>query len=416
AKPLKRPRKRVLSLFSCLLMEDLWERDGQLPWQQREARFLLGMQNRVRAEPSNSTNDSSITQTSSVKCTRHVEELGYSELALDSNKEYEDMEHIPDEHYQVSPATPFLAEFHDFDLDRQKSVFAKGQIWATYDEHGMPRKYVRIEEVISITDLFTRKRGYDCYSCYDYVSTKEEGFKVRVTWLRPERFWMNLVGFAKSYGLFLNLKKTVVENHRVFSHLVSSTGVIKNGDYTICPKKGEVWAVFKYGNGHRRKQEYQIIEIVEGSWHSDNLYVVYLIKQKCVKNVFKRKSDKGFYLSSKSMYSHQIPAFRFLVEESNSMLNGCLELDPLSMPDLLDDFSESLEQGENEERRLYSYFLDLKCDNRHMFCEDRIWAAYDPRDGMPRLYARINKIRHKVQTILVTWLEPDSAKDDNKKW
>ncbi|KAL4202570.1 hypothetical protein AMTRI_Chr02g221760 [Amborella trichopoda] len=48
---------------------------------------------------------------------------------------------------------------------------------------------------------------------------------------------------------------------------------------------------------------------------------------------------------------------------------------------------------------------------------EQIWALYDERDGLPRFYARINKVKHADELrVKVTWLEPFPSNDKEARW
>lgn len=63
-------------------------------------------------------------------------------------------------------------------------------------------------------------------------------------------------------------------------------------------------------------------------------------------------------------------------------------------------------------------FYDFDKDRtENLFVAGQIWAAYDDDDGMPRYYARVNKVmsseRFKIQ---ITWLEARSSSDEMLAW
>ncbi|KAF7805158.1 DnaJ like subfamily B member 14 [Senna tora] len=50
------------------------------------------------------------------------------------------------------------------------------------------------------------------------------------------------------------------------------------------------------------------------------------------------------------------------------------------------------------------------------FATDQFWAIYDPRDSMPRFYARVKKVLSPGFKVLITWLEPDPDKEGEIDW
>ncbi|KAH7433325.1 hypothetical protein KP509_07G063900 [Ceratopteris richardii] len=53
----------------------------------------------------------------------------------------------------------------------------------------------------------------------------------------------------------------------------------------------------------------------------------------------------------------------------------------------------------------------------HVFLPGQIWAVYDDKDGMPRFYAKVNKIiTSKPFKMDISWLEPSSTVDQACTW
>ncbi|KAG0490785.1 hypothetical protein HPP92_007648 [Vanilla planifolia] len=54
------------------------------------------------------------------------------------------------------------SDFYDFDNDRTEKCFAKGQVWAIYDDDdGMPRHYGLIDEVVSLSPFRVKMSWLD---------------------------------------------------------------------------------------------------------------------------------------------------------------------------------------------------------------------------------------------------------------
>ncbi|ERN06159.1 uncharacterized protein LOC18434349 [Amborella trichopoda] len=304
-------------------------------------------------------------------------------------------------------------DFFGFEKNRSIGLFAKDQVWATYDEHGMPRCYARIDQVLS------------------------SNFKLRVAWLEPSflpgwdmRWKYKSVGFPDGCGIFRIGKKAVVDNHYIFSHILFSCEKNEQSrTYNVYPRKGDVWAIYKDWNvtkqyhylGSPRRHVFQIVEILEDYDHALGSRVAYLIKVEGFRSLFRRHTSDGVDVviqippTELPRISHQIPAFKTSGDGNGSTPEECLELDSCSLPPVIDDFTNRVDPNTNF--CLYTKFLDVKGYGwRDDFGPDQLWAAYDDYDGMPRYYARVNRKLSSDFTVCVTWLEPDPISEEEKRW
>ncbi|KAF9612315.1 hypothetical protein IFM89_038918 [Coptis chinensis] len=316
---------------------------------------------------------------------------------------------------------------YGFGNNRKAELFAVGQIWAAYDEERMPRCYARIDKV-----------GHS-------------PFRLGVTWLKPapgtdnEKRWCE-AGLPVVCGAFdLKRSNTVVCQPTVFSHLVSRVQRLNFEQVEICPKKGEVWALFKDWRpfdwcSNPQKREgcgHVMVEILVGYSKEADITVAPLAKVAGFRSVFKRSVDVdgGSTFTIPAIYllrfSHSVPAFRFKDGEIAGVSNGMLELDPLAVPN---DLVESMAKPSGKTNSSYSSsFSDhpgpvsssiiLDPENTSMegkwcrkdFTSGQVWAVYDGSDSMPRRYVLVNSVISAVG-VSVTFLEPHPVLYDEIHW
>ncbi|XP_077240567.1 uncharacterized protein LOC143881406 [Tasmannia lanceolata] len=228
-------------------------------------------------------------------------------------------------------------EFYDFDKGRAEEHFKVDQIWAIYDDlGGMPRFYARIRKV--------------------YYSPE---FKLRITWLESnpnpkDEDVVNWVDAELPVGCG-NFKLGGTEDNverSIFSHLVSWGKGFGRYTYSIYPRMGDIWALFKgwdikwSSHANKPKQyEYEIVEVLsqyaEGA--SSGIKVVYLVKVKGFTSLFRRRVNAEMFILKNELlrFSHKIPSYAVTGEERNHIPKGSLELDPLSVPNGLEEFAPS---------------------------------------------------------------------------
>ncbi|KAF3327780.1 hypothetical protein FCM35_KLT06386 [Carex littledalei] len=224
-------------------------------------------------------------------------------------------------------------EFHDFDLDRTRHAFQKGQVWACYDDdNGMPRFYAFVQKILS------SKRFKIRFSYLKSPSTAEFG---RLSWIGS--------GFVKTLGHFRVEKKSqIARAENLFSHRVDwERG--PQGTIRIFPRCGEIWALYKNWSADWGPltpdeviHEYEMVEVVEEyNKKVKGCCVVPLVKVNGFTAVYKRvDSELG---AAKRMvkreemlrFSHRVPAFKLddgvQVKDGGSVPDGCFELDPAAL-------------------------------------------------------------------------------------
>ncbi|CAD5169460.1 unnamed protein product [Musa acuminata subsp. malaccensis] len=222
-------------------------------------------------------------------------------------------------------------EFWDFEELRHENAFAVDQIWAVYDNlDGMPRFYARIRHVYA------------------------PHFKLRLAWL--EHNPLNEVEMAWSdgdlpvgCGNYILGSSQFTEDRLMFSHVVSSEKGKRRNSYTIYPRKGEVWALFKDWkigwsfDAQNKLYDYEVVEVLSDFAAASGISVIPLVKIEGFVSLFMRAKEKRMAPyeippSEILRFSHNIPSYRLTGTEKESIPQGCLELDPASLPT---NFSES---------------------------------------------------------------------------
>lgn len=224
------------------------------------------------------------------------------------------------------------SNFNDFDKMREESSFAVGQTWALYDTNGMPRLYARIREV------------------------SVPGFGLSVTWLEPdpddeEEIKRRAKELPVSIGKFRLGKNGSIKDQRRFSHVVHCNEGSSAGKFSIYPRKGETWAVFKgrYKSllenweidwsadlDSHSKYQYAFVEILSEHEHGSTP-VGFLHKAKGFLSVFCRFTEETetsyIHGNGKYQFSHRVPSFKTTGTEAKGVPRGAYELDPTALPE-----------------------------------------------------------------------------------
>ncbi|PKA59355.1 Chaperone protein dnaJ 49 [Apostasia shenzhenica] len=223
-------------------------------------------------------------------------------------------------------------QFYEFDMNRDPSKFAVNQIWAVYDNvwDAMPRFYALILKVFS------------------------PKFKLQYAWLEykpmtaTERSWAN-AKLPVSCGNFKLGKRGIAEDQMMFSHLVYSEKGRRNS-YTISPKKGEVWALFKDWDvswnsaGGPKDYDYEFVEVLSNLEFGNDISVYYLVKVKGYMYLFARALDSGIITVPSGdllKFSHCIPNYR-VCGEKEGIPSASFELDPAALPAKFEKTSRSV--------------------------------------------------------------------------
>ncbi|XVF59945.1 hypothetical protein PTKIN_Ptkin08bG0002500 [Pterospermum kingtungense] len=301
-------------------------------------------------------------------------------------------------------------DYHNFDDTRKAEVLSVGQVWATYDEEGMPRRYAQI-------------------SCIGALP-----FRLHVNWFKPvtitahERKWYE-VKMPVVCGLFnLDGNEGTVIAPTLFSHLISrhASEVIE-----IYPQSGEVWAIYKdwkplewLANPRGREEcTLEIVEVINGYFNYADVVVKRLVKVQGFKNVFRRctsnESDLSFAIPAKSLYrfSHRIPAYRFDDQEMDRMSDGMFELDHLAVPSRNScdptftlNHDIPLPELSDAEAKSLKHKWSIKD-----FSPQQIWAIYHGQDWMPQRYVVVNNVI-SWSKVCATLLEPFPVLDEEISW
>ncbi|XP_022847783.1 uncharacterized protein LOC111370349 isoform X1 [Olea europaea var. sylvestris] len=220
------------------------------------------------------------------------------------------------------------SDFHDFDKDRSEECFKPKQIWALYDEDGMPRLYCLIREVVSI-------RPFKIF--ISYLSSKSDSEFGSVNWL--------VSGFTKSCGNFRAFNSEIIEQVNIFSHLLSREKAGRGGCVRIYPRSGDIWAVYRnWSPDWNRKtpnevrHRYEMVEVLDNYSEDHGVCVTPLVKLDAFKTVYQRNMNKDAvqWIPRKEMlrFSHQVPSCLLKVEGTN-LPEGCWDLDPAAIPEEL---------------------------------------------------------------------------------
>ncbi|PSR85166.1 DnaJ subfamily B member like [Actinidia chinensis var. chinensis] len=216
-------------------------------------------------------------------------------------------------------------EFYDFYSEKLPEKFRVGQVWALYsDEDGLPKYYAQIKKI-----------------------GPPSKFRLDITWLvasvPPNNAiqWVdkNMPICCGRFRLTEGRSITYIETG-TFSHKLKVEHTGEKDEYTIFPRKDEVWALYKNWNARMtcsdlESCEYDIVQILKEKDSEIKVLVLELVNG--FKTVFKaqtrQRSPLTMKFSQKELlrFSHQIPAFR-LTEERGGSLRGYWELDPAALP------------------------------------------------------------------------------------
>ncbi|XP_047313192.1 uncharacterized protein LOC124916509 [Impatiens glandulifera] len=220
-------------------------------------------------------------------------------------------------------------DFHDFDKDRTEDCFKPKQIWAIYDEDGMPRLYCLIRHVISVKPFKMH---------ISYLSSKTDSEFGSVNWISS--------GFTKSCGGFRAWNADVIDQVNIFSHLLDKEKAGRGGCVRIYPRIGTVWAIYRNWSPdwNRRtpielRRQYEMVEILDDYSEELGVCVAPVMKLDGFKTVYVRNSDKISirWISRREMlrFSHQVPSWPLRDEGFAHLPDNCWDLDPAATPDEL---------------------------------------------------------------------------------
>ncbi|CAM0884487.1 unnamed protein product [Alopecurus aequalis] len=325
-------------------------------------------------------------------------------------------------------------DYHNFEDDRSLEHFLHGQIWAAYDWEKFPRRYARINKILT------------------------DKMQLYVSWFKPcpqsheENKWLT-AGLPFVCGTFIAEERQIsLTCPSIFSHEISCDHL--NQHLEVYPLEGEVWAI--YGDWEigwcsnpemRNKSSFSVVEICSSYSTDSGCTVAPLVRVDGCRSVFQRHLSSGreqlSQISSENllMFSHRIPSFRFThevgtalelerstVPENLQHANTLASLAPLSSLSGLhsDTYSfheaavqqfsypstSNLGSGIPQQQGITNYNNKLSTED---FVEGQIWAVYDARDQMPRTYVRIIRVASHT-AVFVLKLEPHPMLNEEIRW
>lgn len=216
-------------------------------------------------------------------------------------------------------------DFHDFYTDRTERSFGENEVWAMYDNDGMPRCYAMIHNIISLNP-----------------------FKMQISWLNPiansdlpPLSWV-ASGFSKTIGDFTTGRHETCISTNFFSHKVRwRTGT--DGAICIFPRKGDVWAIYRNWSPDWNEltedeviHKFDAVEVLEDFIEGHGIDVIPLVKVAGLRTVFHHHLDpKEIRIIPREemfRFSHQIPSYILTGQEAPDAPKGCRVLDPAATP------------------------------------------------------------------------------------
>ncbi|CAA7061908.1 unnamed protein product [Microthlaspi erraticum] len=271
--------------------------------------------------------------------------------------------------------------FNDFNKARERAHFSDCQTWALFDAaDGMPRQYAVIRKVSA------------------------PSFGLRITYLEPdpdderEILWCD-EDLPVSVGKFRFGKNQNTKDRSIFSHRIRCQGCIMTGEFSVSPRKGETWALFKKWDidwssepDSHRKYEYDIVEILSGKADGAGVSVAILHKAKGFASVFFRMGSGDadtIQIPSHSLYrfSHRIPSFKMKRVDMKGVPKDAYELDQAALPESMEEkiVPTHLYAEPKPEALCFPW-------KGKVFQTGQIWSLYSGNVSMPLYYCRIQKI------------------------
>ncbi|KAJ0243819.1 hypothetical protein HA466_0198120 [Hirschfeldia incana] len=270
---------------------------------------------------------------------------------------------------------------NDFDKGRADANFAVGQTWALCDAaDGMPRVYAQIRKVSA------------------------PSFGLRITYLEPDPEDEKQIQWFEqdlpvSTGKFRLGKNENTKDISKFSHLIECNEGSSTGHFSVYPRKGETWALFKNWDinwssepDSHRSYEYEFVEILSDYADETGVFVSYLHKAKGFASVFFRTGTGPadiFRINSLYRFSHMVPSFKLTGTEANGVPNDAYELDQAALPKTIQEVMvPSHTESQNKPKRQNIYFAS----KGKVFQTGQIWSFCSGYDDLPLYYGKIQKI------------------------
>ncbi|ESQ41881.1 hypothetical protein EUTSA_v10015592mg [Eutrema salsugineum] len=242
-------------------------------------------------------------------------------------------------------------KFNDFDKVREDANFGVGQTWALYDTaDGMPRLYAQIRKVLA------------------------PSFGLRITYLEPdpvdekELLWFE-EDLPVSAGKFRLGKNENTKDRSRFSHLIQCNEGTNTGHFTISPRKGETWALFKNWDikwssepDSHRKYEYEFVEVLSDYADRAGVFVAYL---------------------------YRVPSFKLTGTEGKGVPKDAYELDQTALPETIEEFIVPQDSESNRKPKRQAIYFASK---GKVFQTGQVWSFYSGNDELPLYYGMIQKI------------------------
>ncbi|XP_010492905.1 PREDICTED: uncharacterized protein LOC104770213 [Camelina sativa] len=285
------------------------------------------------------------------------------------------------------PAQPKTTEsvgskFNDFGKLKEEATFAVGQTWALYDTaDGMPRLYAQIRKVSA------------------------PSFGLRITYLEPdpddekEIQWFE-EDLPVSVGKFRLGQNQNTKDRSRFSHLIHCDEGSNSAHFTVFPRKGETWALYKNWDiswssepDSHRSYEYDFVEILSDYADGAGVYVAFLHKAKGFASVFFRMGTGEADISqilphSLYRFSHRVPSFKLTGYEGQGVPKDAYELDQAALPEAIE---EILVPSQLTVLKSKPEALCFPIDGTD-FQTGQIWSYYKWDIRFPVFYGRIEKI------------------------
>uniref|UniRef100_M4CQI8 DUF3444 domain-containing protein n=1 Tax=Brassica campestris TaxID=3711 RepID=M4CQI8_BRACM len=201
-----------------------------------------------------------------------------------------------------------------------------------------------------------------------------------------------------SVGNFRFGKNKNTKDRSLFSHPIRCQGSIMTGNFTVSPRKGETWAIFKNWDiinwssepDSHRKYEYDIVEILSNTI-DEGVSVAILHKAKGFASVFFRMGEADvIQIPSQSLYrlSHNILSFKMKRVDIKGVPKDAYELDQAALP-------KAIEESVVPSHLYAKPKPEALCfpNKGKVFQTGQIWSFYSGGndDTLPLHYCRIQK-------------------------
>ncbi|KAG2300173.1 hypothetical protein Bca4012_011768 [Brassica carinata] len=215
-------------------------------------------------------------------------------------------------------------EFHDFSGERSEGKFTAGQIWSlNCKEEGLPKYYAKIKKV-EWRPVFKLQIN----------KLEVESLPENATQWRDKRMPVTCGRFTVKEGQSETLTKV-----NGFSHQMKAQESSGKNKYTILPKTGDIWAMYKNWSdaikpGSLKKCAYEVVEVLDDD--ERHVEVMMLERVDGYTSVFKERVEGGMDVRRTIprcellRFSHYVPAFR-LTGERGGALRGYVELDSAAL-------------------------------------------------------------------------------------